>query len=185
MAVISLGRPDRQEAFVARAERASVQFRWADGVVETRPDYFRGSNGAWGCARAHGTLLMSGHGDLLVLEDDADLPVDFWVQFDAACAKLPVGWGLLKLGGQHIKQPLPIADGLVRPRYMIRTHAYFVHSNYREHVAAAAVGATGAWDGHFARLDHFGRSYAPSPLIVPVYASPSDIPDSLPWEAFK
>jgi hypothetical protein len=185
-AVITLPhRNDRQEHFTQLAETAGLEFRWFPGACETPPRDFRGSAGAWGCAVAHGTLLMQGHGDLLVLEDDAEIPEDFLVRLDEILPKLPEHWGLLKLGGQHIKPPAPVTEGLVQARYMIRTHAYFVRSSYRERVAATALGARMAWDGHFAHLDRLGRSYAPDPLWVSVFPSPSDIPDSLPWEAFK
>lgn len=185
-AVISLPyRQDRRDAFHDRAQAAALQWRWVEGVAEVPPVNFRGSVGAWGCARAHGRLLLAAETDLLVLEDDADLPVDFLDRFDELRTLLPPHWGVLKLGGQHTKPPLPVGNGLVVCRSVIRTHAYFVRGSFRHRVAEAALGTDAHWDGGFALLDGRGRNFAPDPMLVGVYDSPSDIEDSLPWEAFQ
>lgn len=177
-------RTDRHGLFAVFAAGAHMKYRWHTTDPVLAPAGYRASQQAYNCARSHGMLLAESDTDLLVLEDDAAVPVNFLGRVEEILDDLPHHWQVLKLGGQHAYMPFKVKSGLVLCEHTIRTHAYFVRGEFRAQLSGVALNATTHWDAEYALTDRGGHNYAPDPFLVPVFESTSGIPDSLPWEAF-
>ncbi len=130
-------RPDRWERFVEGlpadwpfrpVERVSA----VDGERVPPPGWWRPGSGAWGCYRTHLRLiedaLNQGVNSLLVFEDDALFGKDFASKVRRFLARVPADWGMLYLGGQHLKSkevpPRAVNEEVCEPYNVNRTHAF-------------------------------------------------------------
>lgn len=106
-----------------------------DGQLVRPPEWWNSGWGAWGCFRTHVRLiedcLNDGVESVLLLEDDATFPSDFVEQVTQFLQRVPNDWGMLYLGGQHLRvntqEPtvVPHTDNMVyRPFNVNRTHAW-------------------------------------------------------------
>lgn len=130
--VISLARrPDRLAEFMARASAAwpgqAIEVLPAiDGREHAPPSWWKTTPGAWGCYLSHkqavALAVLEGVERLLVFEDDATFVPDFPARLAALPVPADADW--LYLGGQHLRRPEPVVDGLVRGTNVNRTHAY-------------------------------------------------------------
>ncbi len=110
--VINLDRrPDRLAAITARWEALDT------GVPLQRFPAIDGGDA--GCLASHLAVLSGHEGPLLVLEDDAVFAEHFTLDLTP-----PQHWDVLWLGGQHRLMPHAHDRTWVRPRYLLRTHAY-------------------------------------------------------------
>lgn len=131
--VISLARrADRLAAFRDRWEQVGLGvpllvLTATDQATHPPPDagWNRYPPGAWGCWDSHIRALRLTCGPVLVLEDDAVFAPRFGVVLTQLT--LPATWDVVHLGGQHVVTPTPVVPGLVRPRCVLRTHAYLAH----------------------------------------------------------
>lgn len=190
--VISLARrPDRLAEFMARASAAwpgqAIEVLPAiDGREHEPPSWWKTTPGAWGCYLSHkqavALAVLEGVERLLVFEDDATFVPDFPARLAALPVPADADW--LYLGGQHLRRPEPVAEGLVRGVNVNRTHAYALLGRR----ALAAVCAhlepnPKRWtarhhvDHHYGIL-HQARSlnvYAASPWLCGQAAGTSDV----------
>jgi Glycosyltransferase involved in LPS biosynthesis len=130
-------RPDRWEAFLnrvpadwpfGRIQRVSA----IDGAKTSYPNWWTAGGGAWGCYRSHLMLienaLNSGVQSLLILEDDAMFVPEFSKRAMEFLTSVPDDWGMIYLGGQHLKvnknPPVRVGPGVYRPFNVNRTHGY-------------------------------------------------------------
>jgi hypothetical protein len=137
-AVISLKRrPDRLAGFLERireawptAEKRLEIFAAIDGELCPPPDWWRGPPGAFGCWQSHARVIESALMDrvdqLVVFEDDATFAECFELRFVGLAGHVPDDWGMIYLGGQHLKPPEPVNSMVVRGTNINRTHAYVV-----------------------------------------------------------
>lgn len=190
--VISLARrPDRLAAFLERAAAAwpgqAIDLIPAvDGQAEPPPSWWKTTPGAWGCYQSHrraiGSALADGVERLLVFEDDATFAPDFPARLAAVTVPADADW--LYLGGQHLKRPDPVCDGLVRGVNVNRTHAYALLGRraltlVREHLEPDPKRWTARHhvDHHYGLL-HTARAlnvYAASPWLCGQSAGLSDV----------
>ncbi len=125
--------------------------------------------GAWGCWDSHVRALKIAAGPVLILEDDAV----FAPNFAEALAELtlPPDWEMCHLGGQHLLTPEAFVPGLVKPRRMLRTHAYLAH--YPQVLSSAIRGRKTHVDYALSQLPI--RRYATDPWLVGQDDTPGDI----------
>ncbi len=94
------------------------------------PSYFREGGGAWGCLRSHCRILeeciMADVQSVLVLEDDAEWFADAWDRLALFMQAVPADWSQLMLGGQQMRPPTPLGNGVMRVLNCQRTHAYAI-----------------------------------------------------------
>ncbi|MBU6222661.1 MAG: glycosyltransferase family 25 protein [Planctomycetes bacterium] len=197
--VISLGRRrDRLWAFLDRFLEAWPGtplrlFTAVDGSQEALPDGWRGTAGAWGCARSHEAVvaqaLTDGVERLLVLEDDATFVPGFAERL--AGLRIPGTCQMLYLGGEHLLPPQPVWPGLVLGRNVNRTHAYAILGRpaletIREHLRWHPARWTAAHnvDHQLGILHETARVavYAADPWMCGQAAGRSDI-DGREWPA--
>jgi hypothetical protein len=172
--VITLSRrPDRIEGFLARlpAGWAVEAYDAIDGLACPKPEWFMGSEGAWGCYRSHQRIieeaLNRGHESVLIFEDDATFVPDFDDRLRDYLAALPEDWGQADLGGQHLKPAEPVNERVVRAVNVNRTHAYILRGRkFLERVYLHMHGGH-HWRGRHHVDHHFGRLHA---RRVPAYA---------------
>ncbi|PHR99574.1 MAG: hypothetical protein COA78_24715, partial [Blastopirellula sp.] len=130
-------RPDRWEAFNAGLPQdwpfATIeQVAAVDGKKCKHPKWWRQGGGAWGCYRTHLRLieqcLNDGVESVLLLEDDATFSDTFTADVKEYIAHVPSDWGMLYLGGQHLKaaktKPKKINEWVYQPHNVNRTHAW-------------------------------------------------------------
>lgn len=130
--VISLAsRPTRYMRFKEKLVDSGFPFdvERFEGVVERAPDWWRLSDGMWGCARSHrillGRMLDSNWKNMLVFEDDAFFVGNFMERLRAL--KVPDDWDMLYLGGRPVGKITPIDSGLVRCANINLMHAYAIN----------------------------------------------------------
>lgn len=190
--VVSLKRrPDRLAAFQARASAAwpgqTIDvFPAVDGQLEERPKGWKSQPGAWGCYRSHQAIIERAIADgierLLVLEDDCT----FLPGFSDRLASLnpPADCQQLYLGGEHLENPKPAAEGFVRGTNVNRTHAYALLGRpalelVRDHLRwdPAAWTAKHHVDHHLGLLHRSGQIavYAVQPWMCGQAAGTSDV----------
>lgn len=191
-------RPDRLERIKANIQEVGwpfkpVQFVPAvDGKLCQRPEWWRGGGGAWGCYRTHVSLmeacLNEGVESVLLLEDDALFPRDFVERAREFLSAVPEDWGMIYLGGQHLKvgrqSPTEVegTNGLVYVPYNVnRTHAFGLRGRtmtkvYR-HCCRTDWTTAHHIDHHLGRL-HQRREdpvYVPSEWLVAQAAGRSNV----------
>lgn len=176
--VISMSwREDRRASLAPQLARLSFPvtvFTGLDGRLLPRPANFAASAQTLGCAFSHRVVLRQSRGTALILEDDAQLPTAFQRQVGELLAKLPPHWDLVKLGGEHLAPPIPVAPGVVRCVQTARTHAYLVRGLMRQRLIDIIDTTNWHWDAPYS----LEPAYAPDPFLVGTDGSPSDIPDS-------
>lgn len=130
-------RPDRWELLRADCEVAGVpieRFSATDGQVafpKARAgggSTARANRGRRGCTDSHRRVLEDalerGVETLMVLEDDAVVPPDFWARLNAAAVELPDDWELLHLVPIHYAYPIPFSPSWTRAVRTMCTAAY-------------------------------------------------------------
>ena len=129
-------RPDRLA--LAEAQLTKWHPDWPDpqiieavdgwGNPACPPEYRNRMKGAWGCKMSHLRVLKAaiddGLDNLLVLEDDLLLDDDFAEKADRFFGSVPQDWEICFLGGQNIRRPKKIGNGIVRINKLCRTHCY-------------------------------------------------------------
>lgn len=180
-------RPDRRAAIQARWDRLATDVALkvhpaVDGhatLPGDAPWWALRRPGIYGCYHSHRQVLAVSDGPLLVLEDDAV----FAPGFTAAIAALdpPDDWDVIYLGGEHKRPPWPHSPGLVRPRRILRSHAYIAR---RPHALAAMLARA-----HYQHIDWLLARmpisrYAVSPFVVGQDGSASDVTSTVHAENF-
>lgn len=133
-------REDRRLVAMQRLENAGLSVERFSAIEATRVP--RGSElpkGAYGCALSHRLILREGRKlgmkSVLIFEDDVALHPRLreWAEL----IPLPVDWGILYLGCQHVSPPIPVARGLVRATGAYSTHAFAVKAPYFRQISKA------------------------------------------------
>jgi hypothetical protein len=197
VAVLSLARrPDRLAAFRARLP---ADWPWPDPVtvpaidgehLELPVPWRAAGPGAYGCALTH--LLVLARPDLsttevrsiLILEDDAVFAPGFTTDLETFLDGVPSDWGMLMLGGQHMRPPATVAPGIVRCLDTQRTHAYLVRGSAIGVLADIWHGATGHIDHLLPLVQRQVPTYAPDPFLIGQAAGTSDITHGVEGERF-
>ena len=144
--VISLDRrPERlqefQDSYPSQLPRAN-RFSAIDGKKVPAPNWWTAGAGAWGCYKSHVSIiedcLNRGVESVLIMEDDCQFEMDFdsvWQQYLNA---IPSDWGMLYLGGQHLKteemKPYRVNDYWYTPYNVNRTHCYALKAPFMQRV---------------------------------------------------
>lgn len=94
------------------------------------PNYFTQGGGARGCQISHCHVLekciMEDADSVLVLEDDCTWMSSCWTDLETFMSRVPTDWHQLMLGGQAIREPRPVCEGVGKVTNTQRTHAYAV-----------------------------------------------------------
>lgn len=143
-------RPDRLIDFHNNLKEEKWPFMYPDtfaamdGNCLGAPN-FNSGGGAYGCKQSHVRILEQAINDgirnILVLEDDAVLlpgGVDRIVDF---IRRVPDDWDQLMLGGQHMHEPIPYANGIVKATDCQRTHAYVIRGQFMHDMYVAWMDA--------------------------------------------
>jgi len=133
-------RPDRWARF--RQQPALLDWPFApverfsavDGDRVPPPSWWKAGAGAWGVHQSHVEILrralQDGVQSILILEDDAVFGQPFAERVSRFLDSVPGDWDGLMLGGQHLKPPEPLGNGVVRVWNGNRTHAHALRGNY-------------------------------------------------------
>lgn len=178
-------RPDRLEKFRQLQESDGwelpqpVRFPAVDGSRVGAPDYFVHGNGAWGCLRSHVAILEQCVTDsvasVLVLEDDLVWTKAVWPRLAEFMAAVPDSWDQLMLGGQHDRQPEPVAPGVVRVAGAGRTHAYAIRGPAMRDLLRVWYPCQRHCDHVMSGWQRGWKVYAPEPFLFGQNAGQSDI----------
>lgn len=130
-------RQDRWEEFEKRLPtdwpfKKPEKFEAIDGGLATRPSWWNGGPGGWGCYRSHIRIiedcLNNGVESVLIMEDDAVCVDNFYLKVNEFWKQLPNDWEMVYLGGQHIQEnlglPQKINDWVYKPFNVNRCHCY-------------------------------------------------------------
>ena len=196
-------REDRYQAFLSRLPAdwplAPVErFAAIDGRKCPLPAWWRGGKGAWGCYRSHLGLiercLNEGVESVLLMEDDAVFCDDFSSRVGEFLAAVPSDWGMIYLGGQHLRQgksrPQKVNDLVYRPFNVNRTHAFALRGQtMRRRLSLSAWGRVAACPPHRSPVGAFhetGRHaiYCPAEWLVGQAAGRSDVSGRAPPDRF-
>jgi len=173
-------RPDRREAF---RSRLPVDWPWRpveiidaiDGTLCKHPQWWKQGGGAWGCYRSHLGVIESaindGAGSILILEDDVTFVEGFSVKAQEYLCRLPTDWGQAYFGGQHLKRPERVCDGVMRAMNINRTHAYALRGIANMQECYRWLCNTENWPPRNHVDHHYGRMH--EARIIPAY-TPSD-----------
>lgn len=157
-----------------------IWFNAVDGSVVPVANKWGAGGGAWGCKRSWCRVLEEALNDgvqsILVLEDDAIWRGDFSSQVDDFLKKVPANWECLFFGGQNMKTPKKVSEGVYRATNTQRTHCIGLQ---RDGIRKAYINMMDA-DWH---IDHkfgpesgkWGTAYQPEPFLVGQDACKSDI----------
>lgn len=176
-------RSDRRETLQQRLDRAEdwpfpAPAYW-DGVRERSPDWFRSSNGAWGCRQAHLKLLRQqwtrGIDSTLVLEDDVIWSPGLAARWNTIASNIPSNWDMIMLGGEHIAPPTIVDSHVVRTHNTRRTHAYIVRLKAIPLLIRTWEQARRHIDHALTDFQHNARVYAVDPFLLGQDAGHSDI----------
>lgn len=146
-----------------------------DGEKVPAPDWWSSSSGAWGCYRSHLRVIEAALNDdlesILILEDDALFEDDFTSRMAAFADHLPDDWGMLYLGGQHLKvssvPPRVVNEHVCVPYNVNRTHAFALRRGTMEAVYRH-LSSTRWREGH--HIDHhLGQLVEKQDPRFPVY----------------
>lgn len=124
------------------------------------PAWWHAGNGAWGCLMSHVRVVQDAVADgtemLCVLEDDVCFHPRAKEMLDRMLREVPDDWDQIYLGGQHLKEPLPVPGRpfILRGVNVNRTHAFILRrrmfARYLQHILHAPdYIAHGAW-----HIDH-------------------------------
>ena len=109
------------------------------GKYTKSPDYWKRSDGAWGCLQSHRRVIedvlhihlrREAPQNVLVLEDDVYFLPDALERINTFMDAVPDDWGQLYFGGQH-RGPITPTDNpeVVRASSVNRAHAYALHKS--------------------------------------------------------
>jgi hypothetical protein len=170
-------RPDRREAFL---KRVPADWPWGpveivdavDGKLCKHPAWWKQGGGAWGCYRSHlGVIehaLNAGAESLLILEDDATFVEGFSEKAQEYLCRLPEDWGQAYFGGQHLKRPELVCDGVMRAANINRTHAYALRGRRNLEECYRWLCNTENWPTRNHIDHHYGRMHEAK--VIPAYA---------------
>lgn len=184
--VVVLSLPRRADRRAAQGDLSwlgAVEHHEALGPSEvTVPARWRSSPESFACLASHQRALAAAGDSILIFEDDAVVPRDFWARFEAFEAAVPPDWQGLWLGGEHCQAPVVLSRGVSRCVFTLRTHAYLLRGAGIERALTLMAGATRHWDIVLAEQTRATELpyYAPHPFLVPVSHASGDIPDSRP-----
>jgi hypothetical protein len=120
---------------------------------------------------SHRAVLASAIADgvtsLLVLEDDAYPVPNFAERADEFLARVPSDWDCLMFGGEHLRDPVPVAPGIIRCMAANRAHAYAL----RGRIIPALLRYWHQYKTHhcdivLASLMRYCNVYAPDPFLI-------------------
>lgn len=173
----------RLEKLIKSCKWPFKQPEWFDAIegskIPATHGFFSGG-GALGCKLSWCRVLEDAMNDdlnsILVLEDDCIWRNDFVDQIDDFLRKIPADWEAMFLGGQNMKTPKKITDGVSRSTNTQRTHAiglqregirkaYSCIKESQRHIDHMLGPATGKWK----------RAYQPEPFLIGQDACKSDI----------
>ena len=130
-------RSDRWDSFMKRLPcdwpfKKPERFEAVDGGLATKPPWWNGGPGGWGCYRSHIRIIEDclNHGieSVLIMEDDAVCVDNFKAKVEEFWKNLPNDWGMVYIGGQHIQEyircPRKINDWVYKPFNVNRCHCY-------------------------------------------------------------
>ena len=112
-------KPDRRERVERQLRKLQLarKVEWVraySGDMMPHPAWWRAGNGAWGCLLSHARVMEEAIMDrlesYLVLEDDVvwqDRAGEMLAEF---MPQVPGDWDQLYLGGQHLREPVLVAD---------------------------------------------------------------------------
>tara|TARA_B100000131_G_scaffold108404_1_gene105272 strand:+ start:6824 stop:7549 length:726 start_codon:yes stop_codon:yes gene_type:complete len=109
------------------------------GKYTQPPNYWKLSNGAWGCLQSHRRVIedvlhihlrREAPQNVLVLEDDVYFLPDALERINTFMEAVPDDWGQLYFGGQH-RGPVTFTDTpeVIIPLSVNRAHAYALHKS--------------------------------------------------------
>lgn len=162
--VISLlGRADKLRGLMTNLASAEVPREWSVNIavivanegdkgtpyphwrVEGSPNKYWSrevTKGEIGCFQSHMNTIksMAGLTDyLLIMEDDARVPVDFFHRIDDCVADVPDGWDFIDLGGKPVgesTEPSTVSRSLVKLGYTYNTHCILYSKHGISHISA-------------------------------------------------
>jgi hypothetical protein len=170
-------RPDRRESLLKRIPSdwpwGPIEFFDAiDGAVCKPPKWWKQGGGAWGCYRSHLAAiegaLNGGADSILMLEDDVTFVEGFSEKAQRYLSQLPGDWGQAYLGGQHLKRPEAVSEGVVRAVNVNRTHAYALSGQRNIAGCYRWLCNTQDWPPRNHVDHHYGRMH--EKRIIPAYA---------------
>lgn len=130
-------KPERRERLTRHLaeqgfEKNITWVRSYSGDKMPPPAWWNAGNGAWGCLLSHARVLAEAIADgienVLILEDDVVFQPDAGSLLKGFMKQVPDDWGQIYLGGQHLKDPTPVAGSpyVLRCHCVNRTHAFAV-----------------------------------------------------------
>jgi len=161
-------RPDRRESFL---KRIPADWPWVpieivdavDGKLCKHPAWWKQGGGAWGCYKSHMNIiehaLCNGLESVLIFEDDATFIEDFSVKAAEYLCRLPEDWGQAYLGGQHLKRPQQVCEGVMRAININRTHAYALRGKDAMTSVYRWLNETRGWRDRHHIDHHYGRMH--------------------------
>lgn len=131
-------KPERRERLTRHLaeqgfEKNVTWVRSYSGDKMPPPAWWNAGNGAWGCLLSHARVLAEAIADgmenVLILEDDVVFQPDAGSLLKGFMKQVPDDWGQIYLGGQHLKDPTPVAGSsyVLKCHCVNRTHAFAVH----------------------------------------------------------
>ena len=173
----------RLEKLIKSCRWPFKQPEWFDAIEGSKipaTHGFYSGGGALGCKLSWCRVLEDAMNDdlnsILVLEDDCIWRNDFVKQVDEFLRKIPADWEAMFLGGQNMKTPKRVTDGVSRSTNTQRTHAiglqregirkaYVCMMESKRHIDHLLGPETGKWK----------RAYQPEPFLIGQDACKSDI----------
>jgi GR25 family glycosyltransferase involved in LPS biosynthesis len=178
-------RPDRLASFRLMQESNGWKlpevdvFDAIEGDSVGVPNYFTQGGGAWGCLRSHVTILerciMEGVDSVLMLEDDVTWHGKAWEELERFMSVVPTDWHQLMLGGQHIRQPKILSEGVGKVSNTQRTHAYAIRGAAMKSLLNLWYTASVHIDWAMGDWQRGWNVYCPEPFIFGQTGGKSDI----------
>lgn len=179
-------RADRLATFNRKMEEAKFplpiqRVRAVDGSKCQVPRWYRGGEGAWGCARSHLRILEDAQQDdlknLMVLEDDAYFfnPETAVADIEHFLSVVPSDWEMLMLGGQTMGDQKPVKEGVIQAVNCQRTHAYLVRGRAIGDLYALWSNTSSHIDWVFPTFMQTHKVYCGDPFVVGQDEGKSDI----------
>lgn len=133
-------RADRLTAFFDELEKCDWPFAKprvfpaVDGDAVSVPIWWKQGGGAWGCLMSHARILEDCIADdvkrVLIMEDDVTFVSNFAKRASAFLKEVPGDWDQIYFGGQHLRDPVKLSDGVYSCINVNRTHCYAVSRDF-------------------------------------------------------